>query len=150
MSTDSSPGLVLDTSALIALERSSADLGEALGERASKPAVVPAIVFTELLVGVRLADSESRAASRLARIEAMVSRCPVVEFSREIAHVWADLFAQLSRRGGLIPANDLAVAATAMHLGFAVLIGPEDEAHFRRVEGLPCQLLRSPLESPEG
>jgi predicted nucleic acid-binding protein len=36
----------------------------------------------------------------------------------------------------LIPANDLAVAATALHLEYGVLVGPEDEAHFRRVDGL--------------
>jgi predicted nucleic acid-binding protein len=42
----------------------------------------------------------------------------------------------------VIPANDLAVAATAMHLDFAVLIGPQDEEQFRRVEGLRCQVLR--------
>ena len=33
----------------------------------------------------------------------------------------------------LIPSNDLAVAATAQHLGFGVLVGPLDEHHFRRV-----------------
>ncbi len=41
-----------------------------------------------------------------------------------------------SRQGRLIPANDLAVAATAFHLGYGVLVGPRDEAHFRRVQGL--------------
>ena len=137
-------GLVLDTSALIAVERSAADLEQALGDARSASAVVPAIVYAELLVGVRLADSSSRAAGRRARIDAIVSRCPVVEFDRAIAERWADLFAELSRRGNLIPANDLAVAATALHLDFGVLIGPEDEQHFRRVDGLRCQVLGLP------
>ena len=63
-------------------------------------------------------------------------RIPIVEFDAAIAEEWAKLFAALSRRGQLIPSNDLAVAATAQHLGFGVLVGPSDEHHFRRVSGL--------------
>ena len=134
-------GLVLDTSAVIALERSGADWQQALGELGSERAVIPAIVYAELLVGVHLADSASRAASRLSRIEALASRCQVVDFSREIAGRWAELFATLSKAGTKIPANDLAVAATAVHLGFGVLVGPRDEAHYRKVPGLRCERL---------
>lgn len=134
-------GLVVDTSALIALERSGAALDTALGEARSMSAVVPAVVYAELMVGVHLADSEDRAAGRRARIEAIVSRCPVVDFDRAIAERWADLFAELSRVGKMIPANDLAVAATALHLDYAVLIGPGDEEHFRRITTLRCQVL---------
>lgn len=39
----------------------------------------------------------------------------------------------------MIPANDLAVAATALQLGFGVLIGPKNERHFRRIKGLRCE-----------
>lgn len=134
-------GLVVDTSALIALERSGAALETALGDARSMSAVVPAVVYAELMVGVHLADSEVRAAGRRARIEAIVSRCPVVDFDRAIAERWADLFAELSRVGKMIPANDLAVAATALHLDYAVLIGPGDEERFRRVTTLRCQVL---------
>jgi predicted nucleic acid-binding protein len=98
--------------------------------------MLPAIVYAELLVGVRLADTPTRAASRRAKIGALLTRVPIVLFGPEIAERWADLFATLSREGRLIPANDLAVAATAFHLGFGALVGPDDEAHFRRVSGL--------------
>jgi len=53
-----------------------------------------------------------------------------------VAERWADLHARLSRDGRLIPANDLAVAATALELGYGVLVGPSDEAHFRHVPAL--------------
>ena len=68
----------------------------------------------------------------------------MVEFGREIAELWAQLFATLSRAGKMIPANDLAVAATALHLDFGVLIGPRDESHFRAVPKLRCELLNTP------
>jgi predicted nucleic acid-binding protein len=129
-------GLVIDTSALIDLERMGGRLEDGLGELGSEPAVVPAIVYAELQVGVRLADSPARANARRARIEALVERIPIVEFDRALADRWADLFAVLTRAGAMMPANDLAVAATALHLGFGVLLGARGETHFERVPGL--------------
>jgi predicted nucleic acid-binding protein len=134
-------GLVVDTSAFIAVERSGKRWESALQRVREETAVIPAIVYAELLVGVRLADHPRRAARRRAQVDAMVSRCPVVDFSRGIAERWAELFASLSRAGAMIPANDLAVAATALHLEYAVLVGPADEAHFRRVPELRLELM---------
>ncbi len=128
-------GLVIDTSALVALERSGSSWEEALSDLGDELAALPAIVYAELLVGARLAENTARAASRHAKIGALISRVPIIEFGSEIAERWADLFAILSREGRLIPSNDLAVAATAFHLGFGVLVGPRDEAHFRRYPG---------------
>jgi predicted nucleic acid-binding protein len=135
-------GLVIDTSALVALERASRPWDAALSSLGDEPAALPAIVCAELMVGVRLARSAARAASRRAKIHALVARVPVVDFGLAIAERWADLFGALSRRGRLIPANDLAVAATAFHLGYGVVVGPLGEAHFRTVPGLRVESLR--------
>lgn len=43
---------------------------------------------------------------------------------------------ELLRVGEPVPENDLAVAATALHLEFTVLVGLSGEGHFRRVAGL--------------
>jgi predicted nucleic acid-binding protein len=137
-------GLVIDTSALVAVERAGAAWEAAIGTFGAEPAVVPAVVYAELMVGVRLADTAARAERRRARIEGLMSRCPVIDFGADIADVWADLFSKLSRSGTLIPSNDLAVAATAVHLGFGVVIGPRDERHFRRIEGLRCEVITAP------
>lgn len=125
----------------MALERAGASLLEAIGKLAEEEVVVPAIVVAELLAGVRLADDRQRAARRQAKIDALLAVAPVVDFGAEIAGAWADHFAALERRGSRIPANDLAVAATATYLDFAILVGPEDEAHFRRVKGLEIKVL---------
>lgn len=87
-------------------------------------------------MGVELADTPARASTQRARVEALAHTTGIVDFSAEVAARWATLFATLSRRGPPIPANDIAVAATALHLDYGVLVGPEDEAHFRRVDGL--------------
>jgi predicted nucleic acid-binding protein len=134
-------GLVIDTSALVAVERASVSWERALSSLGDEPAALPAIVCAELLVGVHLARGAARAASRRAKIHALLARIPVVDFGLSIAERWADLFTALSRRGHLIPANDLAVAATALHLGFGVVVGPHDEAHFRSVPGLRVERL---------
>jgi len=134
-------GLVVDTSALIALERAGADWEGKLAHVASEPVAIPAIVYAELLVGVALAGTGKRAASRRAKIEALVRAVGIVEFDQHVAARWAELFAFLSRNRRLIPSNDLAVAATALQLGFGVLVGPTDESHFRQVPELRVELL---------
>ena len=136
-------GLVIDTSALVAVERRSEDWEAALGSVSDEVAVIPAIVYAELRVGVHLATSRGHAAARRARVAALVAVVPVVEFGRETAERWADLYAELRSSGDLLPANDLAVAATALELGYGVLAGPLDEARFRRVQGLRVETLRA-------
>jgi predicted nucleic acid-binding protein len=62
-------------------------------------------------------------------------------FTAETAEHHADIFAELTQNGTMIPQNDIAVAATARCLGCGVLVGPQDEAHFRRIAGLNVRLL---------
>ena len=131
-------GVVIDTSALVALERSAADWAKSLPD---EPAALAAIVYAELLVGVKMADSHKRAAGRRAKIDALLTTVPIVDFGPAEAERWADLFSRLSRTGQLIPANDLTVAATALELGYGVLVGPGDETHFRRVPNLRLVVL---------
>ena len=135
---------MIDTSALVAVERASATWEAALSTLGNEPAALPAIVCAELLTGVRLARSAARAASRRAKLDALFARVLIVDFGLPIAERWAELFVTLSRQGRLIPANDLTVAATALHLGFGVVVGPQDEAHFRSVPGLRVERLELP------
>jgi hypothetical protein len=72
-------GLLIDTSALVALERSATPM-RATPALALDSIAIPAIVYAELLAGVHLADTETRAAARRTKIEAVVARAPVVEF----------------------------------------------------------------------
>lgn len=134
-------GLVIDTSALVALERAGSRWEHLVSACAAEPLAMPAIVYAEILVGAFLADSTDRAARRRARLDALADLVPIVEFDRQVAAVWADVFATLSRAGTLIPANDLAVAATALHLDYGVCVSPADERHFRIVPGLRVETL---------
>ena len=137
-------GLAIDTSALVAVERASATWEAALSTLGNEPAALPASVCAELLTGARLARGTARGASRRAKLDALFAKALIVDFSLPIAERWAELFGTLSRQGRLIGANDLAVAATALHLGFGVVVGPQDEAHFRSVPGLRVERLTLP------
>ena len=133
-------GLVLDTSALVELERLLPQ--EPVRDLPwDEELILPAIVWAEALTGVRLADTPLRAAQRRARLETLRARLSIEAFSAEIAEHYADIFAELMLSGQMIPQNDIAVAATARAVGFGVLAGPQNEKHFRRVPGLTTRVL---------
>ena len=131
-------GLLIDTSALVELERGDTSIGEALP---NETVALPAIVLAELLVGVRMADTPERAAARQRKIDALTDRVAVVAFDHLVAERWAELFTLLRGEGVPIPSNDLCVAASALQLDFGVLVGSTDEAHFRRVPELRVEVL---------
>jgi len=133
-------GLILDTSALVAWDRAIAG-----GRQAQLPEeeiiALPAIVWAEALVGVRMADTPLRAAQRRARLEVLRRVLDIEPFTPEIAEHYADIYAELTAKGTLIPQNDISVAATARALRFGVLVGPADEADFARIAGLEVRVL---------
>ncbi len=133
-------GLIVDTSALISWERALV-AGEPVDLSVDEELALPAIVWAEALIGVRLAKSATDAARRRARLEAIRRVLEVQAFTPGIAEHYADIFSELSEAGAMIPQNDIAVAATARAMDFGVLVGPSDEAHFRRVSGLVVRVL---------
>jgi predicted nucleic acid-binding protein len=136
-------GLILDTSALVALER-SAGSDHPLSLRPDVRYFLPAIVWAEALVGVRLAADAPRAARRMARLEAIRRVAGIEDFTPVVAEHYADIHSELLRDGRLIPQNDIAVAATARALGSGVLVGPTDENPFRSIRGLEVEVLGAP------
>ena len=133
-------GIVLDTSALVELER-SLDREKPPFFPEDEQAIIPAIVWAEALIGARMADSPARAERRRAHLEVLRKLAGIEPFTPEAAEHYADIYAELSKLGLLIPQNDIAVAATGRLLGFAVLVGPRDEEHFRRVPGLVVHVI---------
>lgn len=131
-------GLVIDTSALIALERSAeVPPSESLGE----PVLLPAVVWAEAMVGVHRAATPEIGLRRHRRLERLRELFDFCDFDREIAERYAELVSALARKGRMIPQNDLAVAATALYLNHKVLIGHSDEKHFREVPNLEIVVL---------
>jgi tRNA(fMet)-specific endonuclease VapC len=134
-------GVVVDTSAIIDLERSQRTLEDIVDGFGAEAIVMPAIVLAELLVGVQFATEAAEVSRRRGKVDALCNRLPVVPFDRNTAEIWAELQADLTRLGQLIPANDVTVAATALALDFDVLVGARGEEHFQRVRKLRVRVI---------
>jgi tRNA(fMet)-specific endonuclease VapC len=102
--------LILDTSALISLERGGAEQADVLPDDAD--VAISAVTASELLVGVELADDRYRE-RRSELVEGAIDRLEIIAFDLEIARHHASLLAHARRAGQPRGAHDLQIAATA-------------------------------------
>jgi tRNA(fMet)-specific endonuclease VapC len=102
--------LILDTGALIALERGTADPAAVLPDDAD--VAISAITAAELLVGVELADDRHRS-RRETIVEGIIRRVETLAYDLEVARHHASLLAHARRAGEPRGAHDLQIAATA-------------------------------------
>ena len=127
-------GLILDRSLLIADERDRFNLAHWLRSRPPEPVAVSAITYSELSFGVDAETDPVRLKRRRRWFEKTLRRVEVVPLDKAVAAVHARLSAQFSRRGRMIGAHDLIVAATAVHREWAV--ATFNAVEFRHIDGL--------------
>lgn len=132
----------MDTSAVIESERRG-KLPDIDGIDPQDAFFLPAIVWAELLIGVRLARSKQFARRRRDFLDRLRALAVFQPFCGGIAEAYADIACEVRRGGVPIPQNDIAVAATARFLGVPVVVSSNDEVHFRRVYGLSIAVLRA-------
>ncbi|MEO5679179.1 MAG: PIN domain-containing protein [Acidimicrobiales bacterium] len=102
--------LILDTTVLIAVERSRRALDGMLGD--GDDVVIASITAAELLVGVHLAD-DARRPVRAAFVDEVLATIPTVDYDLDVARAHAELLAHTRRTGSPRGAQDLIIAATA-------------------------------------
>jgi tRNA(fMet)-specific endonuclease VapC len=124
-------GLILDTNFIIAAERETRRgvLGAANRFFAAHPTEELFITFA---VAGEMASGQSMADRR--EWQRFCHSYEMLPWSMEIAWQYGEIYRQLQRRGRLIGANDLWIAAAALVHDMAVVTNNVDE--FRRVEGL--------------
>lgn len=127
-------GTLIDSSILIAAERSQLDLGALLDQRRDEQVAMAAITASELLHGVHRAAKSSARARREAFVENILSVVPVLPFDLVTARIHSTLWARLASRGVNVGAHDLLIAATALSVGFDV--ATRDRRSFPRIPGL--------------
>jgi tRNA(fMet)-specific endonuclease VapC len=126
-------GLIVDTGVFIRAERD---------KRVNLPSILPtdaeigisAITLSELYEGLEFAAPGERHRQRHSFIQSIERDVPIYDFDAIVARVHARLRAEQRRRGKMIGAHDLIIAATAMNLGWEVLTFNSGE--FRQVDGL--------------
>ena len=125
---------LIDTSVFISLERQGQSIGTVAGATVDEPVALAAITASELLVGVKRAQSPRQRMRREAFVEAILEAIPVLPIDLVVARVHAEIWSQLRDEGHSIGAHDMLIAATAVAHGYAVLT--DNVREFRRVPGL--------------
>ena len=92
------------------------------------------ITKAELLYGVEVSSRRSQDAAAVA---AFLPYVEALDFTDDAAIHYADIRADLKRRGTLIGANDLFIAAHARALGLTLVTN--NTAEFERVSGLTIE-----------
>jgi tRNA(fMet)-specific endonuclease VapC len=132
-------GVIFDTSFLIEAERRESEISRFLENRKEEVFGISIITVSELLHGVRRADSTKRRLKRSAYVEKVIELFPIYNFEISTARIYAELWADLSRKGIQIGAHDLIIGSTALSLGFSVVT--LNLRHFERIEGLKIETL---------
>jgi tRNA(fMet)-specific endonuclease VapC len=94
---------------------------------------ISVITVSELLHGVYRAKG-ARRARRLAFVEHVFAGLEPLPITEGIARVHAEVWADLTRRGTVVGAHDLWIAATALAHGFGV--ATRNRGDFKRIPGL--------------
>jgi len=94
---------------------------------------ISVITVSELLHGAHRASGD-RWARRRAFVEHVIAAFEPIPITESVARVHAEVWSELARRGEVLGANDLWIAATALAHGLGV--ATRNATDFRRVPGL--------------
>lgn len=124
--------LLIDTDLLIDVERGvgSPEVERLLGE---EERAISVVTVSELLHGVLRARGSTRTRRR-AFVEHLLGTLQAIPVTEPVARVHAEVWAGLSRRGNVVGAHDLWIAATALTHGLGV--ATRNASDFGRVPGL--------------
>ncbi len=126
-------GLMVDTNVFIRFEKAGKAIDLSPWEQ-SESVYASVVTVSELLIGVHRTNTEVRRQRRSAFVEAIISGVGVLDFTIDSARVHAKIYSELSKKGQMIGANDLIIAATARHHGFSILT--DNVYEFSRVPDL--------------
>ncbi|MBN2298618.1 MAG: type II toxin-antitoxin system VapC family toxin [Deltaproteobacteria bacterium] len=127
-------GLIFDTTEIIHLERNTGRILELVKDAGDEPFGISIITVSELLHGVERATTEAIRVKRQAFIEGILEQFPVMPFDMPAARVHARIWATLAKKGEIIGAHDLIIAATAISLDYEIVTSNKKD--FAKIEGL--------------
>jgi tRNA(fMet)-specific endonuclease VapC len=132
-------GVIFDTSVLIAAERGIFEVDAFVANREEEPFGLSVITVAELLHGVHRADSRARRIRRNAFVQKVIDLFPLLPFDTAAARVYAQIWADLQKKGKMIGAHDLMIGSTAISLGFKVVT--LNRRDFEKIPGLKVEIL---------
>ncbi len=131
-------GLILDSSALVAVERSGknprqmlADISDKVGDT---DVAISVVTLIELAHGAARADTPERKTKRQQFIQELLTVLPIHPVTASVALRTGQIDGENQARGTRIPLSDLLIGVTALELGYSV--ATINVRHFRLVPGL--------------
>lgn len=124
--------IALDTSVLIPYLKNDAAIARRIDE--VNQIVIPFFVLGEMMVGF---SSGPHSEKTLREFDDFLSLTRIIECGREVADYYGKIFADLKRKGSMIPVNDIWIAACC--LAHDVNLATRD-AHFQKIEGLKTEI----------
>lgn len=122
-----------DTCAFV-LRRTSDALLERIQAVPVAQQVMSVVTYAELLYGVQVSSKKK---ANQAAVEALTLHLAILEWTRDAARYYAQIRADLKRKGAMIGASDLMIAAHARSLGAVVVTNNTKD--FARVKGLKVE-----------
>lgn len=127
-------GVIFDSSEIIALERNREQAETIIKGREDEPFGISVVTVAELLHGAERADTETRKLKRQAFVEKIIESFPIYPFDTYVARIYARIWASLAKKGLIVGAHDMIIAATAISLDFTVITS--NIRDFEKIEGL--------------
>ncbi len=131
-------GIILDSSVIIAAERRGHSVRQVLEQvHASQGETVvglSVVTIAELMHGAYRAKTQAQQERRLEFIARLCRDVPVHPVTLDIARLLGRIEGQQEAKGIQFAFEDLAIGATALHLGYAVMT--LNARHFQRIPGL--------------
>jgi tRNA(fMet)-specific endonuclease VapC len=129
---------MLDTNAVSdAVKRPAGPVARRLVQLLPGQAVISVVVEGELRYGI----AKASATMIERRVNALLAHVPILGITSEVARLHGRVRADLERKGILIGANDLWIAAHALERGLTVIT--DNVAEFERVPGLTVENWRT-------
>jgi tRNA(fMet)-specific endonuclease VapC len=116
------------------LRRSSDELMEHIQSVPMHQQVMSVVTYAELLYSVQVSSKKK---SNQAAVDALARHLTPLEWPEEAARHYAEIRADLKRKGSMIGANDLMIAAHARSLGAVIVTNNIKD--FARVKGLKVE-----------
>ena len=120
---------LIDTSILIAYERGRLDIDSHVQGREDELFSLSVISASELLHGVHRAQDPAIRAKRLAFVEAVLARFPLIEIDLAVARTHAALWSALAIGGQMIGVHDSWIAATCIAHNLTLITANLREFH---------------------
>jgi tRNA(fMet)-specific endonuclease VapC len=124
---------MVDTNVFISFEKNGNPI-DFSSWASSEKVYINVLIVSELLMGVHRANTEERRQRRSVFVEAVISGVGVLDFTVAAARVHAEIHAELAKKGQIIGAHDLIIAATARCHDLSLLT--DNVKEFSRVPGL--------------